>query len=459
MNGTRSVRPWVIWTLAAFGAMCLVPAAAAQIVPAGTAAAPSKILFEDDVRSTRWSPVKDDTCDAAQDSAGYVVRGVSTDATCRLTLSFAGDFSGDLRIDTTVTLRQGSMDASFGLIFASNGDEFHKLAISGSGYYVLNYIRDSVWNNLVPWTESAAIKTGLGSTNRLSIEIRGDRLQAFINDKPLGSATTPRPTAGKIGFYVNDLNQEVVFSDVRVTNLAASATPVLTAGGRIVVDNDMATTQDFSVGRTADCQQAYADGGYALEGLQGGQGCIVLIFDAGNHPVYLRYEVSARPTAGGQNAYGLVFGAQPSENYVFAIDGNTYELAYASDPPRSLVVPTPSDTVRTTPGATNRLAVEINNRDVRLFLNGVFLRSVVAPTAPMGKVALGVVTPARVVFSNFKVIDFVQANPAQTAASGTRAVERTLLRQPGEASDVFNKAGRGGRQPTAGGSLPDAPKR
>ncbi|MBE2223213.1 MAG: hypothetical protein IAF02_16845 [Anaerolineae bacterium] len=85
----------------------------------------------------------------------------------------------------------GNPESSFGILARMRGaDQFYRFEITSSGLYMVErHNADGSWSQyLDDWTESAAIKQGLNSVNRLKVEANGSSLSFYVNDTLLHEA-------------------------------------------------------------------------------------------------------------------------------------------------------------------------------------------------------------------------------------------------------------------------------
>jgi hypothetical protein len=107
-----------------------------------------------------------------------------------------------------------------GLIFRASdaSSKFYVFRISRDGTYALYISQDE--KNSVPLAEdsSAAIKTGLGQTNTLTVIAQSSNIYMYINQQFVGNANDSTYTSGEIGVFagVHTNATEAAFSNVRV---------------------------------------------------------------------------------------------------------------------------------------------------------------------------------------------------------------------------------------------------
>jgi hypothetical protein len=106
----------------------------------------------------------------------------------------------DGSLSASVSRLQGPLKNEMGLFCrwkdSGNGVIF---AVSGEGDYRLLSKVGGTAIELVPWTRSAAIRTGTGETNTLKLDCNGPQISAAINGVAVQGATDPGPSSGQVG--------------------------------------------------------------------------------------------------------------------------------------------------------------------------------------------------------------------------------------------------------------------
>lgn len=190
-----------------------------------TAPGRGRLLFEDDfLRGARKAWVgSDKICAARYDAAGYDVTANNPNGTCEPRLTYAGQFPDAVRIGLSVQFRRGATNHLFGLKFGRASDASNDLytvfGISGDGSYRLTQWYQGRWNPIIDWTKDPVVRTGYGATNHLAVEVSGRKIRCYINDKFVGAGTAFADVRGVLGFYLNQKDMEVVFTNLRVHEL------------------------------------------------------------------------------------------------------------------------------------------------------------------------------------------------------------------------------------------------
>lgn len=104
-------------------------------------------------------------------------------------------------LEVDARLLEGDLGSSYGVLFRmQDTTRFYRFEITGDGLYMVER-RDGEqgWTRFVNrWTESTAIKQGLGSVNRLRVEALGQTISLYVNDEPLYQFTDTAYSSGTI---------------------------------------------------------------------------------------------------------------------------------------------------------------------------------------------------------------------------------------------------------------------
>ncbi|MGH7421906.1 MAG: hypothetical protein ACREI4_09760, partial [Candidatus Rokuibacteriota bacterium] len=183
-----------------------------------------RVLLDDDLRRPRsWAAARGTICRASYADGGFVVENIARSAPCLLGPVRPEVFPAGVRIEVTARLRKGTREGAFGIMFAGRGGPdrrtFATFALTANGTYrVASW--NGKWTYPVPPTASRSVKTGYGAPNTLVVELRERSIVAYVNGRPVATAELPTEGAGTLGFYVDQRGMEVLFSNLRVSELA-----------------------------------------------------------------------------------------------------------------------------------------------------------------------------------------------------------------------------------------------
>jgi hypothetical protein len=193
-------------------------------IATGGATGGPRVLFEDDLRAPRhWPSATGSICKSSYGEGGYIVENIATGAPCLLGPVNPEVFPASVRIEVSARQRKGTREGAFGLMFAGRGSAesrtFATLGLTANGTY-----RVAAWNGKwaypVPPTATRSVKTEYGAVNHLAVETRERSVVAYVNGRPVATAELPGEAAGTLGFYVDQRGMEVLFSQLRVVQLA-----------------------------------------------------------------------------------------------------------------------------------------------------------------------------------------------------------------------------------------------
>jgi hypothetical protein len=112
------------------------------------------------------------------------------------------DFTFDnFVLEVDAQLLEGDLGSSYGVLFRmQDTTRFYRFEITGDGLYMVER-RDgeSGWTRFVDrWTESTAIKQGLGSINRLRVAALGQTISLYVNGELVHQFTDTAYSSGTI---------------------------------------------------------------------------------------------------------------------------------------------------------------------------------------------------------------------------------------------------------------------
>lgn len=125
-------------------------------------------------------------------------------------------------LEVDARLLEGDLGSSYGVLFRmQDTTRFYRFEITGDGLYMVER-RDGEqgWTRFVDrWTESTAIRQGLGSVNRLRVEALGQTISLYVNDEPVYQFTDTAYSSGTIALDAGTFVQpaaQVAFDNVVV---------------------------------------------------------------------------------------------------------------------------------------------------------------------------------------------------------------------------------------------------
>lgn len=134
----------------------------------------------------------------------YVVNFLNQN-TARVEL-YQGDVYGDVNLCVTVSTpaTDKPLDQVAGLVFwAADYNSYYMLMINPiSGMWEVLHMAGGRYLTPSPFQTSTAIKTGVGTSNTLQVQMRGTTATILINGTQVGTVSGAPPTGGgQVGFY------------------------------------------------------------------------------------------------------------------------------------------------------------------------------------------------------------------------------------------------------------------
>src|SRR5215471_17144053 len=140
----------------------------------------------------------------------------------------------DADIEVQVMLSSGDPIVPAGLIFwAKDYSNFYCFSIDANGSFKVSHFVVDRWLVPVGWTESAAIRKGIGQPNKLRVVTKGRQATAYINDKEVITINGQPPQGGGCvgigGGSGEDSQNTWEFASLRVIAIAPSASSTVPA--------------------------------------------------------------------------------------------------------------------------------------------------------------------------------------------------------------------------------------
>lgn len=230
---TATPAPSATWTLAPIPTFTLTPLPTSAptraevkptLAPTTRPTSASGILFEDDFGDPKsgWGvrAVPDYEIGYIGGEYGIVVHKAQHEAwAVAPQLGNLGDFS----VEVDARRVSGPEDNDFGLLvrYQEDSDEFYALTISSDGFFAVQLWQGEVWEELVKWTESPAIRKGEKAVNRLKVECRGAEMRFSVNGTLLITLQDSTLSGGTLGLIAGSFDVGGVA--IRFDNLRVQA--------------------------------------------------------------------------------------------------------------------------------------------------------------------------------------------------------------------------------------------
>jgi hypothetical protein len=413
-----------IWLAAQPGAVLPTPGSRARIFavrPAPASVTPvattadNLLLLREGFETETLFGSSDPPCSTRYEGGAFHFRnGVDRGRTCRHLFMEAGALEGTVRVSVTLRTVVNPGGDSFGLIFGYRDGDYYVFDVDDSGKFALFRLEGGRWTTLRDWSPSDALRTGLGATNELEVEISAAGARLLTNGQDLGRVDLPAVQGGFIGLHINETGVEIAADDLRILQVTPPALRVSAPEGPVLTHLDFESSVSALEADTETCRNTVQNGAYRVENVATrATACEWFLFSSAR-----KVEGPARLSARirlveglASEPVGLIFGisdAPTSEFYVFEVDGlGRYKLVRHTDQGWTELTPwTRRGEVHAGVGSENELAVEIEGSWAHLYVNGGFLRSVALPASPLGTVGLYVDEPGQVaLFDDLRLVE------------------------------------------------------
>ncbi|MBV9220185.1 MAG: hypothetical protein JOY94_12285 [Methylobacteriaceae bacterium] len=205
-------------------AACLVLAAGPALACKG-----KEVKFSDDFRQVDDSWGADPSSDAVTVEDGKVK--VKAKVNGSYTLLYNGALFDDADICVTVQIPNKIEDPTqleAALVFwAEDYNNLYALYIAPSGKATLSRLVNNKWHDVVPWRDTASVKTDPGAKNVLRVTTSGTQITAYINDVQFAAVRGQLPHGGgTVGLRAESEGTQRdawKFIDLKVTDVAPQA--------------------------------------------------------------------------------------------------------------------------------------------------------------------------------------------------------------------------------------------
>lgn len=209
-------------------------------------------FVDDDLATTERLPVEaGPPCTTAYADGGFAVTGGPTG--CEWEAEYLTEGAIRARFEVSMRILKGDEGGFiFGKTRRTDSLHYH-FKLTTTGLFTLERSQNQNSSALITWSMSPAIRSGLGATNRLAVEVLGQELRLFINGQPVGRVTSPHVVQGGYGFHVVSANGRVVFNNLKITDFNAGTTVAREAsGGRAVAAGTATRKREITEVKASD---------------------------------------------------------------------------------------------------------------------------------------------------------------------------------------------------------------
>ena len=186
---------------------------------------------------------------------------------------------------------------------------------------------------------------------------------------------------------------------------------------RIFYEDDFRTNRNFSEGTSGPCRTSYGLDGYSVAVLPGRPTCLYKLHGAGTFRGRIRIETEFTLRRGNLDfGAGLAFGNETLEYALLVAGSGAYALVMANSEQWTYIVPwTVHASVHKGFGAKNKLAVEINGRVIRIYINETYLTQATVPGDVRGSVGMKLdYSGSEATFSHLVVEEYGAGGPVRS---------------------------------------------
>ncbi|MCC7160921.1 MAG: hypothetical protein IT331_00360 [Anaerolineae bacterium] len=134
----------------------------------------------------------------------------------------------DAVIEANGYFHEGSGKYEYGIVFraSADGTAYYILVVTEDGHYNVARYQDKKYTDLIPYTSSPIVATGVDNGNTLKVVMRGDRFDFYLNDQFLDTVTDDALASGTAGlfFYNDTANTEVRFDQFTISTFSPPPT-------------------------------------------------------------------------------------------------------------------------------------------------------------------------------------------------------------------------------------------
>ncbi|WP_298883835.1 caspase family protein [uncultured Polaribacter sp.] len=157
----------------------------------------------------------------------------------------------DFIIETALSRVTKSTDGLYGITFGrKNSSNEYSFLFSGNGSYIYRKFDNDVYKKIIPFTESSAIKTGIGESNKVKIVKSGNLLRFYINDQYVNETPFEGFFGSKFGYSIYyDKKIAVEYLDIKYQSSNFNNPPVV-----VITSPNVEAKRGFKIVKTKRIQ-------------------------------------------------------------------------------------------------------------------------------------------------------------------------------------------------------------
>ncbi|RMH17328.1 MAG: hypothetical protein D6701_07705 [Gemmatimonadetes bacterium] len=359
-----------------------------------------------------WDESDNAACERLYSGGRYILRSKAEGSFCASYLTSLGDVSGPVRIEAVTHLASGPTNQQLGIIFGHQGNSYFVAGMSGNGSFKLaRRNADGSWTDVLTWQGADAAHSGRGVDNHHAVEIRGRRIDYFLNGSFVNAFEAGRSLEGGVGLYNNGNLMEVRYDDFKISNIEADdratrmrRTFYSPSGETFEGERFWSTT--WSGSAASNCSSEYTAGGFVMRSRTEGRACLTWLSRLGSlsGPLTIKGTVSLRNGPLNRH-YGIRVAISDGDYIVAGINGNG-SVRLARWTGSQWVYPTDwerNSAVRTGLNARNELEVRIDGRRMTFYVNGTQVQTATIDRDLVGGIGLYVGSQMEVLYDNLRV--------------------------------------------------------
>lgn len=185
-----------------------------------TPATETSVIFTDDFSNTCTLRVSDDAdrkygCENSE--YALVIKTAGKIATGVYPTSY-----DNVVAETDVRMITGNDGTEYGMILrlSSDGNSYYLFSITQSGHYAFSAFANGQWTDLIAYTKSSSIKTGIDK-NRIKAVMQDAQIALYVNDHFLNSVSNLTLKSGRLGVFTasRDPNSKAAFDNVSISKI------------------------------------------------------------------------------------------------------------------------------------------------------------------------------------------------------------------------------------------------